>query len=295
MTDIIPPDNGSADEQEVYRPDDVTLPARSSDAFALLLGRTQGVRGSSEIMAGARADLTPSPFTLALSSLGGRITARTIMNMAMSKAAIHYLAARIPSLEEIVRRALNARESALLVDLAAGFSPLGLQIADEMPQVQVLEIDLPAVLQEKRKRLQKGRHLTIPPNIEWLEANLGTQEFHGLLEGRRPDVITYSAVYFTLPEQVRVARYLRDQLQRGGALVCMSMWVEGLRQVREANRFFRNQTSETPGVWESPEAAQQIFASAGFASVEVFKPSEIGEKLGLHQPIMDVELIALAQ
>jgi O-methyltransferase involved in polyketide biosynthesis len=260
----------------------------------LLVGRTQGLRGSSEIMAGARAELSPSPITLALSSLGGRVTARTVMNLGLNKSAVNYFAARMAVMTDLVVRLLKEKSEPVMVDLASGFSPLGWQVAQELPNAQVIEIDLPNVLQEKRKRLQKA-HIEIPSNLELLEANLGEHELHHVLHGREATVIAYTGIYFTPQEQVTVARYLRENLAPNGFCVCNTQWKEGQRQIREATRFFRSQTGETPGVWESQQAAAKVFTDAEFSDVNVLYPSQLGERIGATLPIMDVELIVVAK
>ncbi|MFN8372749.1 MAG: class I SAM-dependent methyltransferase [Anaerolineae bacterium] len=271
----------------------VTRPS-AVETYAPLLGRTQGLRGSSEIMAGARAELAPSPITTALSSLGGRVTARTVINLGLHKSAVNFFAARMAVFTEIILKLLRDKPQPLMVDLASGYSPLGFQIAQELPHAQVKEIDLAQVQQEKRKRLQKGR-VEMPPNLELVDTNLGEQPLHHVLRGHPADVISYTGIYFTPQEQVMVARYLRDNLSTDGACVCITQWKEGQRQIREATRFFRSQTGETPGIWEHETAAAKIFRDAGFSSVQVIFPSQIGEKLGATLPIMDVELIVVAR
>jgi O-methyltransferase involved in polyketide biosynthesis len=260
----------------------------------LLVGRTQGLRGSSEIMAGARAELSPTPITLALSSLGGRVTARTVINLGLNRSAVNYFAARMTVMTELIVKLFQDKAEPLMVDLASGFSPLGWMVAQELPNAQVVEIDLPHVLQEKRKRLQKA-HVEIPKNLELIEGNLGEHPLHHVLHGREADVISYTGVYFTEQEQATVARYLRENLAPNGVCVCNTQWKEGQRQIREASRFFRSQTGETPGVWENERAAAKIFTEAGFSDVKVVHPSEIGEKIGATLPIMDVELIVVAR
>jgi len=49
--------------------------------------------------------------------------------------------------------------------------------------LQVIEIDLPDVIQEKQKRLEKGG-ISIPPNILWKSADLGVQPLNAVLEGQ---------------------------------------------------------------------------------------------------------------
>jgi O-methyltransferase involved in polyketide biosynthesis len=263
-------------------------------ADALLLGQTQGLRGSSEIMAGARAELTPTPLTMALSSLGGRVTARTVINLGLQKSAVNFFAARMTVLTEIIVGLLQHKPQPLMVDLASGYSPLGIQVALELPHAQVIELDLPHVLQEKRKRLQKGR-MELPSNIDLHAANLGEIALHDVLEGHKANIICYTGIYFTPGDQIKIARYLMENLTPDGVCVCITQSKDGLRQIREATRFFRNQTGETPGIWENEDAAQKIFMDAGFKDVDVIHTSEAGAKIGATLPIMDVELIVVAR
>ena len=100
--------------------------------------RAQEKRGS-ELQAGIRAELSPSSLNLTLSSLGGRLSARTMIKLFGTAGAANFMTARIPLLIEGVKRSISPLTYApLLVNLNAGFSPFGIMLATEMPSARDL-------------------------------------------------------------------------------------------------------------------------------------------------------------
>ncbi|MBC6937363.1 MAG: hypothetical protein DWB42_16205, partial [Chloroflexi bacterium] len=119
---------------ETLPPQPPVSPTAQTSPDALGLGQTSGQRGA-EILAGFRAEKYPAPDTLALSRWSGRITARLLMRLTSSDAPMNFTAARFVIIQTLIRRALAKDESnPVIVEIAAGLSPRGLRLAQELPQ-----------------------------------------------------------------------------------------------------------------------------------------------------------------
>ncbi len=261
---------------------------------SLILGRTQDERGS-EIQAGARAELTPSPLTLALSSLRGRVTARIMLQFANNPAALNFTAARTAILEAGVARALHRSEDQpVIVDMACGYSPLALHMAEHFPHASVIELDTPDVIIRRKRRLMRCKEYVRPANLVTLSADLSRQSLVDALGNRVPSVIEYTSSYLTREQMIETHRYLYDVLSIHGALVTFMTWQKGVQQVQAELRFFREQVGSLPGIVADEAAAAAVFLEAGFRHVEVLHPSRLAGELGLATPIMDIELLVIA-
>lgn len=105
-------------------------------------------------------------------------------------------------LEQQVRQALAEDPSRQLVVLGAGFDTLGLRLASEIPQLQVLELDHPATQAAKRAALGGAA----PPNLSWLALDLARQELP--IECLQPDRIVLAEGLLMYLEPAQVQRLL---------------------------------------------------------------------------------------
>ena len=268
----------------------------SSDQLGL--GRTSGQRGA-EILAGLRAELIPSPTTKALARFSGQLVAR-LMIQVMGRGNVpgmNYIAVRTSSLAALIKEFIADQKDVLLVEIAAGFSPRGLELALALPQAQVIEIDLPDVVQEKRKRLEKGRDVTIPPNLSWREADMGVVSLKEVLEGKVANVITAEGLmpYFPHEQQVRIAQQVYENLTPRGLFLADMTWHEGVQKAEEGTRFFSRQAGKVLGTVKTKEEAATIFTEAGYQNVDVHLPSELAERYNLLTPVLDFQLLVAAQ
>lgn len=266
-------------------------PAPTNDAF--ILGQTQEQRGS-EFQAGARAELTPSPLTLALSSIRGRFMAQAMIFMVPDKRAHRFIAARSPMLKAAILRAMPQKPRPILATVAVGFSPVTILIAQERPDIRVIEIDTPEVIKKRKTRLRQVPDIIIPDNLETHKAELSITPLTDILGDLRPDVMDITGGYFTHAELTQVTRYLASVMSDEGACVCYLPWFDGIEQVKGAARFFKSQIGDYPGVVGSEETARRIFLGAGYQTAEVLFPSRYGVELGLETPIMDIEILVIA-
>lgn len=261
---------------------------------ALTLGLTQNTSGS-EFQAGMRAELTPSPLTRALTSMRSQIVAQTLITLLRYREAMHFVSARIPMLQEVIRRGIPPHQTApVIVDPAAGFSAVSIELAQKMPRAVFVDLDLPEVMRTRLSRLQKA-NLALSPNIKSMEANLNQTPLGEMLENQPIDVVNFTGAYFT-PDQLQMTlRYLHSLLGPGGAAVCYLPWMPGVNEIKFAARFFKKQVGEYPGMMHSAEQIHQLFSAAGYRDVTIFYPTTLAEELRLPTPILDIEVLALGR
>lgn len=267
----------------------------SPDAFGL--GRTSGQRGA-EILAGLRAELLPSPESMALARFGGRAIARLAMAMEKNPAALNFIVARLLGITRLIQQNLPVEDDNLwLVDIAAGFSPRGIHLAQSRPTAQVIEVDLPDVVREKEVRLRRARNLYIPPNLSWRSADLAVMPLANVLDGEPVDVISAEGLnaYLTPHDITRTATRIRECLKPGGVYVSDIPWTEGMHHAQQATRFFSRQAGTYKGVVDSTEEMRELMFAAGYKEVLVYKPSESAAELGLPTPLLDFSFFVVAR
>ncbi len=254
------------------------------------MGRTAGQR-TAEVFAGLRAELLRSSEAIALTRIGGRITARLIISMG-SKKALNFVPVRHGTFAGLIKQALGGDvDGKVLVEIACGFSPRGINLAQEMPGLTVIEIDLPDVVEEKLKRLEKGS-ITIPPNISWKSADLGVEPLSAILEHQQVDVVSAEGLmpYFEFADITRIARQIHDSLKPSGVFIADLGYnsTEGVKEASGLVRIFRRYTSSTPGTVPDEETAYALFNDAGYDKVELFRMPATAEMFDLPRPVSDV-------
>ncbi|NDJ59846.1 MAG: hypothetical protein GYB67_01905 [Chloroflexi bacterium] len=260
---------------------------------SMALGRTPGQRGA-EILAGLRAELMNTPEAAALSRLSGRIVARIIRSLlGGNPSGINFVLARLYTNKELIRRALPPdNQPATVVEVAAGFSPRGFEMAREHPHTQIIEVDLPDVVEEKQKRLRRARNLeALPPNLSWLSADLGVTPLAEVLSRGQVDVIVAEGLlaYFTPAETLYILSGFRASLKPGGVLLADIPRRQGMldAQSQSGLRMFSRQAGSFVNIAASEEAAGQQFLDAGYTDVTVDYASQMAELLGLPTPVLD--------
>lgn len=275
--------------------------ATQTNNDALLLGKMQGkAKIGVEMMAGVRAELLPNPVNVALSTLGGRMTARVILSLFRNKATITYQKHRIDILASAVTRAMPAgQEKVTLVDAPSALSPLAINLATRHPKATVLDIDLREIIMDKRRRLEKGRGVAIPPNLKLLEGDFRRTPLDQILTANghpKIDVISFLASPFSLDELVRIGCYLRGLLTDNGAVVSFGSWKPAVQEEQTANRLFQRQIQmEWKGIFQTFEQPVEIFKQAGFSDVRVYHPSELARDFGISEDIYDFEIFIVAR
>lgn len=272
---------------------------------SLGLGPTQGQR-SAEIVAAVRANLMPSPDTEALTRFAGRMMVRVMMSLAgkNARSGMNYVAVRSLGFSAITREVLPVQAGGgmsgmILVELAAGFSPRGIQLARELPAVRVIEVDLPDVVREKQTRLKRSPRVSIPPNIEWRSADLGLAALQDILEQQPVDLITMEGLlpYFPPDDVVHILRQVYSNLKPGGYCLCDCAWHRGMDEFRDdaSLRQFKRQVGNFPTVVKDEAELRALFARGGFTNLRAYPPSEIAEKYQLPTPVTDFTFFVLAR
>lgn len=260
----------------------------------LILGKTQNTRGS-EFTAGMRAEITPSSITQALSSGLGKLTAHAMITIGRYQRAVNFMRARIPLLKEGVKRAIPLdKMDVVVVDPAVGFALFGVELANEFPQVQFIDIDIPHVIQTRLERLEKTQ-LTLPDNLRMIPADLSEEPLSKILNGLCFDVVNLNGAYFSHQELDVTLRYLHSQQSPQGACVVYLPWLPGLDRIRFVVHFFQQHVGSIHGAVRSEEEIHTLFLKAGYPHVTLLFASELAEELHLEGPILDFEVLVIAQ
>jgi O-methyltransferase involved in polyketide biosynthesis len=260
------------------------------------MGRTAGQR-TAEVFAGLRAELMPMPETAALSRLSGRIAARLMMALSHKK-VLNFVPVRTGSFVGLIKKALGKETAGkVVVEIASGFSPRGVMLAKEIPDAQVIEIDLPDVIEEKRKRLVNAG-IAIPPNISWKSADLDVQSLAEVLDHQNVDIVSAEGLmaYFEYPNITRIAKSVYQSLKPGGIFIADLGYMEA-QGVQEASRIvqmFRRYTSSTPGAVYNEETAYRLFREAGYEEIELYRMPQTAALFDLPQPVSDIIFFMVA-
>lgn len=259
------------------------------------LGRTQGQRGA-EILAGLRAELMPSPESSALCRFSGRVTARIVLGLVKDRRLLNFVPVRLGGMTELTKRYLpDDPQNALIVDIAAGFAPRGFQLAKALPDTQIIEIDLPDVVDEKQKRLNK--HFDLPANLHWKSADLGVTPLKDVLENQQADVIIAEGLvaYFALEEFTRITRNILACLKSGGVFICDVPWKPGMDEIKDAGRFFSRFAGNFIGVAHDETEARATLENSGASEVIVYHPEPLAVELNLPNPVFEPSLFVVAR
>lgn len=260
---------------------------KSHDNFGL--GSTPGQRGA-EILAGVRAEKSPSPETRALSRMSGRIIARIMLNMTRDSMPLNFTLARPMVIDGLIRKSLPAGHSApVVIEIASGLAPRGLFLARHIPNIQVIEIDLPDVVAEKQKRLRHaGIH--IPTNISWLSADLAVTPLTDVVGAQKAHVIAAEGLlpYLHHHQMEQLGRWTAECLHPGGVFIGDVPLRDGVQEIQQLASFFARQAGNWYGTLESPEVGQKLFLNAGFGTVETHLATHFAEEFKLPMPMIDV-------
>ncbi len=261
------------------------------------MGRTAGQR-TAEVFAGLRSEMMRTPEANALSNMAGRITARLIMAMG-SKKALNFVPVRHGSFAGLIKQTLGSdTKGKVFVEIAAGYSPRGITLAKELPDLQVIEIDLPDVIAEKRKRLERGG-ISIPPNITWIAADLGVEPLDAVLEHQQVDVVSAEGLmpYFKLEDITRIARSVHQSLKAGGVFIADLGFTDskGAQETGRLVKIFERYTSSAPGYVTEEETGYRVFRDAGYETVDLYRIEQTAALFDLPQPVSDVLLIMVSR
>lgn len=274
-----------------------TLPHNPIPSDSMILGQNQE-QGGSEMQAGARSILTPSPLLHALSTVRGRAVAQTMITLVNNPLSINFTAGRLRFLQTMLMNAVQNHAQPVITLPACGYSPLGIWLAEDMPHATVIEIDIPEVMRRRQRRLRRA-NIPLPQNLLTRPANLAQTPLSQVIAPYKPDVVDFTGAYYNPDELTRIARYLRSILAEKGTCVCYLPWAESIKVIKSGMRYFKDQIGETPGTISDVETPIRIFTNAGYSTVEVVFPSQIGPQIAdrydLKMPVLDVEVLVVAR
>ncbi len=266
---------------------------KSRDTYGL--GATSGQRGA-EILAGFRAEHSPSPETKALSKFAGSMVSRLIERFLMDKSVLNYTLSRPMLINKLVERVLPDPAGKVFVDIASGFAPRGWRMATRYPSLQVIEVDLPGVVEEKQKRLRSGRNIGIPPNMHFMTGDLGVTPLTTVMNGRKADVIVAEGLlgYLHYEAIQQFCPTVFDSLNPGGVFISDITLRDGIEASKEVGRMFAQQAGNYYGTVPTTERGREFMTEAGFDPVKVYLPSEQVEAFDLITPMLDIGFVQAA-
>lgn len=195
---------------------------------------------------------------------------------------------------KLVNRLLEENKTKQILEIAAGFSPRGIEMAQD-PSVQYVALDLPGVTNEMRAILEKlAGQSKIPrqPNLHLEEGDAteaGDLERAAALFKQQPiNVINEGLLrYLSFEEKTKVAQNIKTLLERfGGAWITPDISTRSLDSFGGDERMKRQNANvqRLTGIdlsgnfFESEEAAKKFFEDLGF-SVEGRSFKEIAGEL----------------
>ncbi len=255
---------------------------------------------SAEMAAGIKAAMDPDPERRALTSFKGRLVAAIVCNLPGDKDILNCGTVRERCMNRLATFFLDAVDGpAVCVDMAAGFSTRGLALARQRPTDEVVEVDLPPVIDRKLRRLRRLGEL--PANLSWQRADLVQTPLGELLGGRRAHVALAEGllIYLPPPRIEEVARSVLAALAPGGTFIG-DVFSSGGFQIAEGRsgpvlKLVQKKAGSFHGRFDSTEDVRTLFERAGFEQVEVDDLAELAERLDLALPIPRGTLLVQAR
>jgi hypothetical protein len=256
-----------------------------------LLWDSQHRRGT-EIQAGARAVLTPSPVHNALSTSGGRMIARMMIGMMALPAGSNFAASRIPLLVQAAIHSIPPdNKSPLTVNVLAGFAPIGYKLTRHFPNGRHIDMASAETIAEIQRRYAAAPGINLPPHYHFVVVSPRIADLGASLDSQ-PNVIITNNAYFSRVDGVRLLAHLGGLLSEGGSVVTTFPYGPELDRARNTMRFFKSQIGQTAITINHEDEAHEIFREAGYSRSDVWFASQQDE-MNLPQPIMDLELVVI--
>jgi O-methyltransferase involved in polyketide biosynthesis len=248
------------------------------DQRALFLAElTAGMRALSAVVVPGAKDFSKVWMRFALSVLKPFLPGTFVdLNALREEAMFHWIAALLP-------------EQGLIVDVGSGFSTIGYRLAKANSSIQVLELDLDSVIEEKCRRVAR---LGILPNWQGQSFDLKSVSLSKLLSGQRAAVISAQGLlpYLLRTEILALLRDWRSNCLVDSGCVVFDL-IDGSYNLavadQEPNSPFKNRFS-------SVQAIQDFVLQAGFSNVEAIALHDLAKKLGRQPKGKNAEFICRA-
>ena len=214
------------------------------------------------------------------------------MAMGLSQKLLNYVAFRPYAMKEVIRLSLpEGVEKPFVVDPAAGYSPQLIWLAQEMPHLDILELDLPANIADKINRL---RGIDLPKNLTMQSADLSTTPLHEVIGERKIDVILANAAYVDAREFAQLLAYLQTLLSENGAVIAYFPYGPTIKDMSKSQNLFERFAGKPKGTIPSKEHATALFDQTGYTNVQFYELSQLATKLNKPIPA-DIEILAIAK
>jgi len=267
------------------------------DRFKL---RQASGKRSAEIVAGLRALTFPSAEAQGLSSLTGRWYAHIYKRLA-DEGMMNAAGARQLCLMQVVSQVLGASvRPDVIVEMAGGFSARALQLAQQFPQTQVIEIDQASVIETKQVRVRRLCAGQPPANLSWRSADLATVTLPTLVGEQAVDMVIVEGLfsYFTPIEITRIVASVRASLKPGGCLVTDMLSASGWKGVEEQSWLgtwmLKRQVGRFKGAMSSAADVSQLFQEAGYRRSVVYSLKELANEYLPQMAVADTSFIVVA-
>ena len=167
--------------------------------------------------------------------------------------------------------------------LGAGYDTFAYRQPDWAQSLQIFELDRPATIADKKRRLKQGG-IPIPPNVEWTAAELTDSTWSGSLQtgGRfQPDKLSLCSLlglsyYLEERDWSRLLRQLNKLFKRGSALVFDFPDAEGGEKIRaQKQRQLAAAAGEGMPAAYSCSRMETLLEQAGFLIYELLRPEAI--------------------
>ncbi|MDX2163573.1 MAG: class I SAM-dependent methyltransferase [bacterium] len=251
---------------------------------------------TAELVAGARARFENSPEARAMVTFSGHVLARMFHTIA-SESIVNTGTARDVTMNYLVEAHLPTDGTRrTFVDLACGYSSRGAVLARQRPDLDVIEIDLPPVVKEKRIRYARAA-IKLPENHRFITADLKTSALHEMLGDVRADVVMARGllIYFDMPTITSAIQHILTGIKPGGRLIADLVYNAGdrLSGFGQVVNFIRRDTHSdaSRGQFESPEAAAALFAANGYADVRAETIESTAKRAGYEKPLNNLMIL----
>ncbi|HEV2038203.1 MAG TPA: class I SAM-dependent methyltransferase [Candidatus Eremiobacteraceae bacterium] len=205
----------------------------------------------------------------------------------------------------IERRCRNAIAAGFerVVILGAGFDTLGLRLSDELPQIEVIEIDHPATQGAKRRALTRSSALQ-PANLRFIALDLSAEPLPAILfdDGKATIIIIEGVLMYLSPADVaRLFDALRHLSSGNCIRVVFSFitrWPDGRSGFRPHSWLIERWLAwrNEPFTWAvAPHAMQEFLTAHRFSLMEMAETRQFTEQSAMQGSMLEGENLVVCE
>ncbi len=204
-------------------------------------------------------------------------------------------------IERRCRNAIGVGFGRVIV-LGAGFDTLGLRLAAEMRQIEVIEVDHPATQNAKRRALA-GQPAAQTDNLQFVACDFGAEALPATLAGDRKDtvvIIEGVLMYLSPADITRLFAALRNLSGNRLRVVFsfMSAWPDGRSGFRPHSMLIERWLAwrKEPFTWAlAPEAMAGFLAGHGFKLEELALTRQFSTLPGAEPSMLEGENLVVCE